>query len=81
MVNNSKTHYRIFLHAVRTAIIFVSGFIIYEFLVKLEKKWNKENPSNSMLHFHKRNSIKFLLIFGIDLVLLYMLHLLFRIDL
>jgi len=74
-------HKRIFLHAIRTAIIFVSGFIIYEILVKLEKEWNKANPSNSMFHFHQRNFIKFLLIFCIDLVLLYILHLLFNIDL
>ena len=81
MVNSSRIYYRIFLQAFRTAIIFVTGFIIYEFLVKLEKKWNNANPSNSMFHFHKRNSIKFILIFCTDLVLLYMLHLLFRVDL
>jgi uncharacterized membrane protein YidH (DUF202 family) len=81
MSKTSYIHKRIFLHAIRTAIIFVSGFIIYEILVKLEKKWNNANPSNSMFHFHKRNSIKFILIFCTDLVLLYMLHLLFRVDL
>ena len=81
MVNSSRIHYRIFFQAFRTAVIFVTGFIIYEFLVKLEKKWNEANPSNNMFHFHKTNSIKFLLIFCIDLVLLYILHLLFRVDL
>jgi len=81
MVNSSRIHYRIFFHALRTAVIFVAGFIIYEFLVKLEKKWNKDNPSNSMFNFHRRYSLKFLLIFGIDLVLLYTLHLIFNIDL
>jgi hypothetical protein len=81
MNKKSGPHKHIFFHALRTAIIFVAGFIIYDILVKLEKKWNKANPSNSMFHFHKRNSIKFLLIFGIDLVLLYTLHLIFNIDL
>ena len=81
MSKNSSIHSRIFFHAFRTAFIFVAGIIIYEILVKLEKKWNKTDPSKSMFHFHKRNSIKFLFIMVIDLILLYMLHLVFRIDL
>jgi hypothetical protein len=81
MSKNSSIHSRIFFHSFRTAVIFVAGFMIYEFLLKLEKKWNKANPSNSMFHFSKKYSIKFLLIMIIDLILLYMLHLVFRIDL
>jgi len=77
----SSIHYRIFFHSFRTAFIFVAGIIVYEILVKLEEKWNKANPSKSMFNFHKRNSIKFLFIFGIDMIILYIIHLIFRIDL
>ena len=80
MVNKIGIHSRIFFQAFRTAIIFVIGFIIYEFIVKYEKKQNKVNPSNSMFNLHKLNYIKFLLIFCIDLCLLYILHLVFRVD-
>jgi len=71
----NKTNYkRIFLEALRTAVIFVSGFLIYEFLLELEKKWNEMYPNNHMYHFHKRNSIKFIFIFIIDLLILLLFH-------
>lgn len=61
---------RIFLEAFRTAIIFVSGFLIYELLLEAEKKWNELEPLHKIHHFYKRNSIKFLIIFLIDLTIL-----------
>ena len=81
MNKKSGLHLHIFFHSIRTAIIFVSGFIIYDILIKLEKEWNKEHPSRHAYHFSKRNIIKFLLIFIIDMVLLYILYLVFGIDL
>jgi hypothetical protein len=60
----------IFLQALRTAIIFVSGFLIYEILLDAEKTWNRLEPSHKMYNFYKRKSIKFLIIFLIDLVIL-----------
>lgn len=65
---------RIFLEALRTAIIFVSGFIVYELLLDAEKLWNKLEPSHKRYHFYKRKSIKFLIIFTIDLVILFLFH-------
>jgi hypothetical protein len=65
---------RIFLEALRTAIIFVSGFIIYELLLDAEKVWNKLQQSHKRYHFYKRKSIKFLIIFLIDLVILFIFH-------
>ena len=62
---------RIFLEAFRTAVIFVSGFFIYELLLEAEKEWNKLEPLHKMHHFYKRNSIKFLFIFLIDLTILF----------
>jgi hypothetical protein len=60
----------IFFEALRTATIFVSGFIVYELLLDLEKKWHKLEPSRKIYHFYKRKSIKFLIIFLIDLTIL-----------
>lgn len=80
MIKKSNIHSRIFLHAFRTAVIFVSGFIIYETLAKLEKKWNDDNPSNKIFNFSKRKIIKFLLILIIDMILLYIIFFIFKVD-
>jgi hypothetical protein len=68
---------RIFFHSMRTAIIFVAGFIIYEILLDLEKEWNKRNPGHETYNFHKRNIFKFIFIFLVDFVVLYAFILLF----
>ena len=73
-------HTRLFFHALRTALLFIAGFFIYEILVSLEKLWNKSNPENSLQHFHQRKGIKFIFILIIDLLILYGLFVLFDID-
>lgn len=73
-------HTRLFLHALRTALIFVAGFFIYEILIALEKLWNKANPENDLKHFHQRKGIKFIIILIIDLLILYGLFVIFDID-
>lgn len=67
-------HYRLFFNALRTAILFFAGFLIYEILIELEKIWNLENPNNKELHFYHKKIYKFILIFIIDLSLLYLLY-------
>ena len=79
-MTKGKVHFHIFLHAVRTAVIFLAGFLIYDILVELEKEWNKKNPSRRAYHFSKRKIIKFLLIFTIDMILLYTLYLIFGVN-
>ena len=69
-MNSSNYSRKIFFHSIRTAIIFVSGLIIYEILVDLEKVWNKANPTHETYNFHKRNIFKFIIIFLIDFLLL-----------
>jgi hypothetical protein len=71
-------HVRLFLHALRTSLIFVSGFLIYEILVYLEKKWNLANPENKTYNYYKRNLYKLILIFIADLIILYGLVILFK---
>jgi preprotein translocase subunit SecG len=73
-MKQNNNYLRIFLEAFRTAVIFVSGFLIYEILLQAEKEWNKLEPSHKMYHFYKRKSIKFLLIFTIDLTILFIFN-------
>ena len=54
-------HTRLFLHALRTALLFVAGFFIYEILVALEELWNEAVPENSLQHFHQRKGIKLII--------------------
>jgi hypothetical protein len=72
-------HARLFSLAFRTSIIFVSGFLIYEILLRLEKKWNQSNPENQIYHLYQQKIYKLILIFIIDLVILYGLIIFFKI--
>jgi hypothetical protein len=73
-------HFRMFLSALRTAIIVVSGFIAYEILVEFQKMMNVIYP-NSDFNFTKRKLLKLFLIFLIDLFLIYSALLFFNIEL
>lgn len=73
-------HPKFFLHALRTALLFAAGFLIYEILLRLERIWNKLNPQHQIYHFYKRKSIKFLLILVIDLLILYGFLLFFGVE-
>jgi hypothetical protein len=69
-----------FLSALRTAIIVVSGFIAYEILLEMEKGWNILYP-HKQFNFAKRKFLKLFLIFLIDLILIYSSLLIFNIEL
>jgi hypothetical protein len=73
----SRYFQKMIFHSLRTSIIFVSGLIIYEILLDLEKVWNRENPGHEILNFSKRNIFKFISIFLLDLILLYLFYWLF----
>jgi hypothetical protein len=74
-------HHEFFLNALRTAIIFIAGFITYELLKELESKWNKTHPNNELTHLARSKGLHFLFIFIIDLLILYAIALLFDIHL
>ena len=78
---NKFRHHIFFLHALRTALIFIAGFITYELLKILENKWNKMYPNNEFSHFAHRKTYHFVIIFLIDLFLLYLIALLFDVHL
>ncbi len=73
-------HFRIFLHAFRTAVLIVAGFIVYEILLRLEKMWNRLYPNAHMYNFAKRKTYKFITIFLIDLLILYLFVYAFNIE-
>jgi hypothetical protein len=80
MINKIK-HHKFFLHALRTALIFIAGFLSYEVLKILEAEWNKSHPNNETVHFAQRKSYHFIAIFLADLIILYIIALMFGVQL
>ncbi len=74
-------HHIFLLHALRTSLIFIAGFLTYELLKIIESKWNKMYPNNEFSHFARRKLYHFFIIFIIDLFILYLIVLLFGIHL
>ena len=74
-------HAAFLLDALRTAIIFLAGFLSYEILKRLEAEWNIMHPNNEMSHFAHRKMYNFIIIFIIDLCILYLIALLFDVHL
>ena len=77
---NKINHKRIFFHALRSALLFIAVFLIYDILVNLEKIWNKENPENSTYNYYFRKILKFTVILIIDLFILYFATIFFGIE-
>lgn len=75
------SHYRFFLHSLRTALLFIAGFLTYDILKLLETEWNKMKKNNETIHFAQRKIYHFLIIFVADLLVLYLIALLFGINL
>jgi len=78
---NKIIHHTFFLNAFRTALIFIAGILIYELLKILERKWNETHPNNELSHFAQRKTYHFIIIFTIDLLILYLFALLFDVHL
>lgn len=66
-------HFKIFLHALRSALLIVAGFLAYELLVELEKAMK--------IKYHQRKLYKLLFIFMSDVIILYGVYFLFSIKL
>jgi len=74
-------HHVFFLNALRTALIFIAGFLAYDLLKILESKWNKMYPNDELKHFLHRKLYHFLIIFLFDLFILYLIAILFDVHL
>jgi len=72
-------HGRLFSHALRTALLFVIGFSIYEILLYLEKKWTFKNPEHTTYFFYQRKFFKLISLFIIDLIIVYSIAIFFGI--
>lgn len=77
---NKINHKYIFFHAVRSALLFIAVFLIYDILINLEKLLNKENPENSKYNYYLHKIIKFIIILIIDLFILYFAAIFFNMD-
>ena len=80
MINKIR-HHEFLLNALRTALIFIAGFLSYEILKMLEDEWNIIHPKNKIKHFTQRKLYHFVIIFIIDLLILYLIVLLFGVHL
>jgi hypothetical protein len=80
-MTNKTIHYKFFINALRTSLIFIAGFFIYELLKAIEAEWNKTHPNNELTHFAKRKTYHFIAILIIDLLILYSFLWLFDIEL
>ena len=78
---NKINHRYFFLNSLRTALIFIAGFLTYELLKIIESRWNKLYPNNEFSHFAHRKMYHFVIIFLFDLSILYLIAFLFDIHL
>jgi hypothetical protein len=74
-------HDRFFLDALRTALVFIATLLTYELLKIMENEWNQTHPNNELVHFTKRKVYHFMIIFVSDLIILYLIALLFGVHL
>jgi hypothetical protein len=74
-------HNELFLSALRTALIFIAGFLSYEILKLIENEWNQENPKKKIYHLSKRKIFHFCIIYTIDIFIIYLIVLLFDVHL
>jgi xanthine/uracil/vitamin C permease (AzgA family) len=74
-------HNVFFLNALRTSLIFIAGFLSYEILKIIEYEWNKLHPGHEIFHLSKKKIYLFLIIFIVDLIILYSIVLFFNVHL
>jgi uncharacterized membrane protein YidH (DUF202 family) len=69
----SKIHHKhILLKSFRTALLFISGFIVYELAMELEDQHTSQNKSR--LKTIRSKLLKFVIIFTLDILILYALY-------
>ena len=61
-------HKHIFLKALRTGLLFIIGFIVYELAIELE------DPRSSRLKSKRSKILKCMIIIGLDVIILYLLY-------
>lgn len=66
-------HNRVFLNALRSSLLIVAGFIAYEFLLELGKEHK--------LSYHEKKLYKLLLIFILDVLIIYGIYFVFKTEL
>jgi hypothetical protein len=77
MITN-LTHKKIFLYSLRTALLIVAGFFVYDILKEFENDWNKTHPENKLNNLAQNKIIHFIVMFLIDVIILYLIVLLIK---
>jgi hypothetical protein len=80
-MTNKIHHSKFFLDALRSALLFIAGFLTYDIFKTLEAEWNKSHENREIIHFAQRKSYHFIAIFLLDLFILYIVALLFKVHL
>ena len=80
-MTNKIHHSKFFLDALRSALLFIAGFLTYDIFKTLEAEWNKNHENREVIHFAQRKSYHFIAIFLLDLFILYIVALLFSVHL
>jgi hypothetical protein len=78
---NKINHLRLFLNALRTSLLLIASFLSYELLKIIESDWNKMYPSDKFSNLAHRKLYHFIIIFIVDLLILYLIASLFYINL
>jgi hypothetical protein len=74
-------HYSYFFRALRTALIFIAGFLSYEILKLIEEQWNRINPEYELNNLYRRKIYHFFIILICDLIILYSIETFFKVKL
>ena len=68
-----KINYRrLYFLALRTSLLFIIGFLIYEILSVTENKLNELYPNYKTFHYIKKTFFHFIFLFTADLIVLYL---------
>ncbi len=69
---------KIFTLAFRSALLVIGSFFIYEIIKEAEYTWLKYETGNYYLHLVGKKLLHFILVFFVDLFILYVLIYLFK---
>ena len=74
-------HSKLFLAALRSALLILGSFILYEFLKEMVELWDEIFLHKKEHHIYYRRFYQYLGVFLLDLIILYLAFYLFQVEL